>query len=141
MEWMYKEHDNIEKSPPKITSTSFVTTNLGEQSFLVRNESKGMVGPVDNDNRCAQSNCSVLLEEHVEDSCDSTGPTVSSDSDADEQSAAIYDDDIQPVVDRSDSNEIVQEVFQSDKVNNIKSLREEVVICNSAAWYFCEFFF
>lgn len=131
MEWMYNEHDNIEKSHPKITSPSLVTTNLGEQCFLVRSESKGMVGPVDNDNLCAQSNCSMLLEEHVEDSCDSTGPTVSSDSD--QQSAAIFDEDIQPVVDRSESNEIVEEVFQSDKVNTIKSLREEVVICNSAA--------
>ncbi|KAM7524488.1 hypothetical protein LguiA_014390 [Lonicera macranthoides] len=124
MEWMYKEHDNIEKSPPKITSPSFVTTNLGEQSFLERNESKGMVGPVDNDNLCVQPNCLALLEEHVEDSCASTGPTVSSDSD--EQSAAIFDEDIQPVVDRSESNEIVEEMFQSDKVNTIKSLREEI---------------
>uniref|UniRef100_A0A5B7B4E9 Putative phospholipase SGR2 isoform X2 n=1 Tax=Davidia involucrata TaxID=16924 RepID=A0A5B7B4E9_DAVIN len=94
MDWMYKEQIRNENSSPNINSQSSecnFASNPDDRDFVVKNETKGMVGPVDKDNMSAQTTLLLLEEEHAEDSCIPAGPPVISDSDSDEPSAVVVE--------------------------------------------------
>lgn len=168
MDWMYKENVDNEKSSPKTSNHSSednFTSSLVGKHYALNDESEGITSSADIDVTNAPSKCSVLVEEHAEDSFTLMGPSVSSDCNEhlaetmdckhpSEPSSSSDEDVVQPV-DKSetvsgnsdglnestittsgvlagDSNEVIEEVSHSDIDTTIKSLREEVGICNFA---------